>query len=103
MKFHANDLTMLYTNYIFLNNTKNILVCNFDLDKNIYRNKIMNNNIIFDVDKNYDTIDLKINFYYYILLYFYYIIFFCNLFFYQFYKNSHVKFLILFQYLLEIC
>ena len=39
------------------------LSSNFDLDKNIYRNKIIDNNIIFEVDKNYDTIDLKINFY----------------------------------------
>ena len=63
IKFHANLLAMLYTNYIFSNNNKNILVCNFDLDNNIYRNKIINNNIIFEVDKYYDTIDLKINFY----------------------------------------
>ena len=46
IKFHANHLTMLYTNYIFSNNDKNILICNFDLDRNIYRNKIINNNII---------------------------------------------------------
>ena len=63
IKFHANHLIMLYTNYNFSNNNKNILVCSFDLDKNIYRNKIIDNNIIFEVDKNYDTIDLKINFY----------------------------------------
>ena len=63
IKFHANHLIMLYTNYELSNNNKNILVFNFDLDKNIYRNKIINNNIIFEVDKNYDTIDLKINFY----------------------------------------
>ena len=63
IKFHANHLTMLYTNYVLSNNNKNILVCNFDLDDNIYRNKIINNNIIFEVDKNYDNIDLKINFY----------------------------------------
>ena len=63
IKFHANHLIMLYTNYIFSNNNKNILVCNFYLDDNIYRNKIINNNIIFEIDKNYDTIDLKINFY----------------------------------------
>ena len=36
IKFHANHLIMLYTNYIFSNNNKNILVCNFDLDDNIY-------------------------------------------------------------------
>ena len=54
---------MLYTNYNFSNNNKNILVCNFDLDNNIYRNKVINNNVIFEVDKNYDTINLKINFY----------------------------------------
>ena len=63
IKFHANHIIFLYTNYNFSNNNKNILVYSFDLDKNIYRNKIINNNIIFEVDKNYDTIDLKINFY----------------------------------------
>ena len=63
IKFHANHLIMLYTNYKFSNDHKNILVFNFDLDNNIYRNKIINNNFIFEVDKNYDTIDLKINFY----------------------------------------
>ena len=63
IKFHANNLIMLYTNYNFSNINKNILVCNFDLDKNIYRNRIIDNNIIFEVDRNYDTIDLKINFY----------------------------------------
>ena len=63
IKFDANHLIMLYTNYNFSNNNKNILICSFDLDKNIFRNKIINNNIIFEVDKNYDTIDLKINFY----------------------------------------
>ena len=63
IKFHANHLIMLYTNYNFSNNNKNILVCGFDLDDNIYRNKIINNNVTFEVDKNYDTIDLKINFY----------------------------------------
>ena len=63
IKFHANHLIMLYTNYNFSNINKNILVCNFDLDKNIYRNKIINNNVIFEVYKNYDTIDLKRNFY----------------------------------------
>ena len=57
IKFHANHLTMLYTNYILSNDNKNILVCFF-----IYRNKIINNDIIFEVDKNYDNIDLKINF-----------------------------------------
>ena len=56
-------LIFLYTNYELSNNNKNIFVCNFDLDKNIYRNKIIDNNIIFEVDKNYDVIDLKINFY----------------------------------------
>ena len=54
---------MLYKNYNFSNINKNILLCSFDLDKNIYRNKIINNNVIFEVDKNYYTIDLKINFY----------------------------------------
>ena len=63
IKFHVNRLIFLYTNYELSNNNKNIFVCNFDLDKNIYRNKIIDNNIIFEVDKNYDTIDLKINFY----------------------------------------
>ena len=63
IKFHANHLIMLYTNYNFSNNDKNIFVCSFDLDNNIYRNIIINNNDIFEVDKNYDTIDLKINFY----------------------------------------
>ena len=63
LKFHANHLIMLYTNYELSNNEKNILVCSFDLDDNIYRNKIINNNVIFEIDKNYDTIDLKINFY----------------------------------------
>ena len=63
IKFHSNHLVMLYTNYNFSNINKNILVCSFDLDKNIYRNKIINNNIIFEVDINYDTIDLRINFY----------------------------------------
>ena len=62
IKFHANHLIMLYTNYILSNNEKNILVCSFDLDKNIYRNKIIDNNIIFEVDKNYDNIDLQMNF-----------------------------------------
>ena len=63
IKFHANHLIILYTNYNFSNINRNVLVCNFDLDKNIYKNEIINNNIIFEVDKNYDTIDLKINFY----------------------------------------
>ena len=63
IKFHANHLIFLYTNYELSNINKNILVCSFDLDKNIYRNKIINNNIIFKVDKNYDTVNLKINFY----------------------------------------
>ena len=63
IKFHADHLIMLYTNYILSNNNKNILVCNFDLDNNIYRNKIINNSVLFEIDKNYDNIDLKINFY----------------------------------------
>ena len=63
IKFHANHLIMLYTNYNFSKINKNILVCSFDLDKNIYRNKIIDNSIIFEVNKDYDTIDLKINFY----------------------------------------
>ena len=63
IKFHANHLIMLHTNYKLSNNIKNILVCSFDLDNNIYRYKIINNNVLFEIDKNYDTIDLKINFY----------------------------------------
>ena len=63
MKFHANHLIFLYTNYELSNINKNIFVCNFDLNKNIYRNKIIDNNIIFEVDKNHNAIDLKINFY----------------------------------------
>ena len=63
IKFHANHLIFLYTNYKLSNNNKNIFVCSFNLDENIYRNEIINNNIIFEVDKNYDVIDLKINFY----------------------------------------
>ena len=60
IKFHANHLIFLYTNYELSNiNKKNILVCSFDLDKNIYRNKIIDNNIIFEFDKNYDTVDFK--------------------------------------------
>ena len=47
IKFHANHLIMLYTNYILSNSNKNILICNFDLDNNIDRNKIINNNVIF--------------------------------------------------------
>ena len=54
---------MLYTNYVLSNNNKNILVCSFDLDDNIYRNKMINNSVLFEIDKNYDTTDLKINFY----------------------------------------
>ena len=63
MKFHANHLIMLYTNYKFSNNNKDILLCSFDLNDNIYRNRNINNNVLFEVDKNYDTIDLKIYFY----------------------------------------
>ena len=63
IKFHANHLMILHTNYILSNNNKNILVCSFDLDNNIYRNEIINNNVLFEIDKNYDTIDIKINFY----------------------------------------
>ena len=63
IKFHANHLIMLYTNYELSNNEKNILVCSFDLDNNIYRNKIINNKVLFEIDKNYDTIDFKIYFY----------------------------------------
>ena len=35
IKFQANHIIMLYTNYRLSNKEKNILVCNFDLDKNI--------------------------------------------------------------------
>ena len=63
IEFYTNHLTMLYTNYELSNNNKNILVCSFDLVDNIYRNKMINNNVLFEIDKNYDTIDLKINFY----------------------------------------
>ena len=63
IKFHANHLIFLYKNYNFSNNKKNILVCSFDLDKNIFRNKIIDNSIILEVDNNYDTFDLKTNFY----------------------------------------
>ena len=63
IKFYANHLIMLYINYELSNIDKNILICSFDLNDNIYRNEIINNNIIFEVDKNYDTIDLNINFY----------------------------------------
>ena len=62
IKFQANHIIMLYTNYKLINE-KNILVCNFELDKNIYRNKIINNHLIFDIDKNYNNINLEINFY----------------------------------------
>ena len=31
IKYHANHLIMLYTNYILSNNNKNFLVCSFDL------------------------------------------------------------------------
>ena len=63
IKFHANHLIMLYANYNFSNNNRNILVCSFDLDNNIYRNKIINNNVIFEIDNHHDNIDIKINFY----------------------------------------
>ena len=51
IKFHANHLITLYTNHNFSNNNKNILVCNFDLDKIIYRNKIIDNNAILKLIK----------------------------------------------------
>ena len=51
IKFQANHIIMLYTNYKLSNNEKNILVCNFDLDQNIYRNKIINNNVLFELIK----------------------------------------------------
>ena len=63
IKFHANHLIMLYTNYKFSNNNRKFSVCSFDLDNDIYRNKIINNNVLFEIDENYDNIDLKINFY----------------------------------------
>ena len=62
IKFHAGNQVELYINYKFINN-KNILVCEFDMDKNIYRNKIVNNYVLFNIDKDYENIDLKINFY----------------------------------------
>ena len=62
IKFHASNQVELYINYKFINN-RNILVCGFDIDKNIYRNKIVNNYILFNIDKDYENIDLKINFY----------------------------------------
>ena len=62
IKFHANNQIALYTNYKFVND-KNILVCRFDTDENIYRNKIVNNYVLFNVDKDYESIDLEINFY----------------------------------------
>ena len=63
IKFQANHLIMLYTNYKLSDIEKNILICNFENDKNIYRNKIINNNVFFDIDKNYNNINLEINFY----------------------------------------
>ena len=63
IKFQANHLIMLYTNYKLSNKEKNILVCSFHLDQNIYRNKIINNDVLFEIDKNYNNIDLEINFY----------------------------------------
>ena len=62
IKFHAGNQVVLYINYKFINN-KNILVRGFDIDKNIYRNKIVNNYVLFNIDKDYESIDLKINFY----------------------------------------
>ena len=62
IKFNASNQVELYINYKFINN-KNILVCEFDIDKNIYRNKIVNNYVLFNIDKDYENIDLKINFY----------------------------------------
>ena len=62
IKFHAGNQVELYINYKFIND-KNILVCEFDIDKNIYRNKIVNNYVLFNIDKDYENIDLKINFY----------------------------------------
>ena len=62
IKFHAGNQVELYINYKFINN-RNILVCEFDIDKNIYRNKIVNNYVLFNIDKDYENIDLKINFY----------------------------------------
>ena len=62
IKFHAGNQVELYINYKFITN-KNILVCEFDIDKNIYRNKIVNNYVLFNIDKDYENIDLKINFY----------------------------------------
>ena len=63
IKFYStNYQIVLYINYKFVND-KNILVCRFDIDENIYRNKIENNYVLFNVDKDYEGIDLEINFY----------------------------------------
>ena len=62
IKFYVNNQVVLYINYRFVND-KNILVCRFDIDENIYKSKIMNNYVLFNVDKDYENIDLKINYY----------------------------------------
>ena len=62
IKFYANNQVLLYINYKFVND-KNIIVCGSDIDENIYRNKIVNNYVLFNIDKDYESIDLKINFY----------------------------------------
>ena len=62
IKFHAGNQVELYIDYKFINN-KNIFVCEFDIDENIYRNKFVNNYVLFNIEKGYENIDLKINFY----------------------------------------
>ena len=62
IKFYANNQVILYINYKFIND-KNIIVCGFDIDENIYRNKIVNNYVLSNIDKDYESIDSKINFY----------------------------------------
>ena len=62
IKFYANNQVILYINYRFIND-KNIIVRGFDIDENIYRNKIVNNYVLFNIDKDYESIDSKINYY----------------------------------------
>ena len=63
IKFNADHLIMLYTSFELSVKEKDILVCSFNLDENIYRNRIINNNVLFEIDRNYNNIDLEINFY----------------------------------------
>ena len=57
IRFYAGNQVELYINYEFINN-ENILVCEFDIDENIYRNKFVNNYVLFNIDKDYKSIDL---------------------------------------------